>query len=75
MLLIGYIVSRLGIDSNLEIVLSPVVHRDCGMRFHNTRRILHRVRLSRSSSKHTFSGLHTEALWTNDSNFDNVERF
>ena len=54
----------LGLDSNLEIALSPLVHRDYGMRFHNTWRILHRVRPSRSVSKHTFSGSPIEALWT-----------
>ena len=26
----------LGLDSNLEIALSPLVHQDYGMRFHNT---------------------------------------
>ena len=26
----------LGLDSNLEIALTPLVHRDYGMRFHNT---------------------------------------
>ena len=26
----------LGLDSNLEIALSPLVHRDYGMRYHNT---------------------------------------
>ena len=54
----------LGLDSNLEIALSPLVHRDYGMRFHNTWRILHRVRPSRSVSKHTFSGSPIEALLT-----------
>ena len=28
--------TSLGLDSNLEIALSPLVHRDYGMRFHNT---------------------------------------
>ena len=54
----------LGLDSNLEIALSPLVHRDYGMRCHNTWRILHRVRPSRSVSKHTFSGSPIEALLT-----------
>ena len=43
---------------------SIIVHRDYGMRFHNTWRILHRVRPSRSVSKHTFSGSPIEALLT-----------
>ena len=54
----------LGLDSNLEITLSQLVHWGYGMRFHNTWRILHRVRLSRSVSKHTFSSSPTEALLT-----------
>ena len=54
----------LGLDSNLEIGLSPLVHRDYGMCFHNTWRTLHRVRPSRSVSKHTFSGAPIEALLT-----------
>ena len=54
----------LGLDSNLEITLSPLVHRDYGMRYHNTWRILHRLRPSRSVSKHTFSGSPIEALLT-----------
>ena len=54
----------LGLDSNLEIALSPLVHRDYGMRFHNTWRILHRVRPSRSVSKNTFLGSPIEALLT-----------
>ena len=65
----------LGLDSNLEIALSPLVHRDYGMRFHNTWRILHRVRPSRSVSKQTFSGSPIEAFVDYDSNYDNVQRF
>ena len=64
----------LGLDSNLEIALSPSVHRDYGMRFHNTWRILHRVRPSKCLKTHLFRLAHWGVV-DYDSNYDNVQRF
>ena len=62
----------LGLDSNLEIALSPLVHRDYGMRFHITWRILHCVRPCLKT--HLFRLAHWGVV-DYDSNYDNVQRF